>query len=238
MSKPRLIWERTEPTRRASPAPLSRDRIVRTAIQLADAKGLEAVSLRNIAAKLGVGPMRLYGYVAAKQDLLELMVDAVQGEPASAARSRADWRRALRAIANQVRDAALAHPWLVELLGGRPRLGPHALAQLEATLAVLNGIGGTPGIDAVLQAAGTFDAYVLGAIRTEIGERRDELTSGKSKPEWQAAAGQYLQRLVATGKFPMLDRVMREASHPGPDVRFERGLDCVLDGIASRLLSV
>ena len=72
-----VVWERPEPPGRPVLAPLSRERIVRAAIRLADADGLEAVSLRKVAAALDVGPMRLYGYIATKEELLELMLDAV-----------------------------------------------------------------------------------------------------------------------------------------------------------------
>lgn len=75
-----LIWERPEPAARSSLSPLSRDRIVRAAIGLADGDGLPAVSLRKVAAALDAGPMRLYRYVDTKEELLDLMVDAVYAE--------------------------------------------------------------------------------------------------------------------------------------------------------------
>lgn len=78
--EPALIWERPEPPSRPTPSPLSRDRIVRAAIELADTDGLEAVSLRKVATALDAGPMRLYRYLSTKEELLDLMVDAVYGE--------------------------------------------------------------------------------------------------------------------------------------------------------------
>src|SRR6202161_1557865 len=75
-----VVWERAEPPDRPVLAPLSRERIVRAAIQLADADGLVAVSLRKVAAALDVGPLRLYGYIATKEELLDLMVNAVHAE--------------------------------------------------------------------------------------------------------------------------------------------------------------
>src|SRR3712207_4865231 len=75
-----LVWERPEPPDRPVLAPLSLERLVRAAIRLADADGLEAVSLRKVAAALDVGPMRLYGYIATKEELLDLMVDSVYAE--------------------------------------------------------------------------------------------------------------------------------------------------------------
>src|SRR4051812_5474668 len=99
-TEPALVWERAEPAVRAAPSPLSRDTIVRAAIAMADADGLEAVSLRKVGAALDAGPMRLYGYVDTKEELLELMVDAVYGETAFEAPRDGDWRDALRSSAH------------------------------------------------------------------------------------------------------------------------------------------
>lgn len=230
-----LIWERPEPAQRPAPGPLSRDRIVRAAIELADTKGLDAVSLRKIGASLNAGPMRLYGYLSTKEELLELMVDAVYGEMASAGPIRGDWREALRAIARRTRQAAQEHKWFIDLLGGRPHLGPSALAHLEASLAALSDTPGFEDIDDVIQAVGTVNAYVIGAIRGEASELRSELQSGMKKQEWQDASWPYMDRMIATGRFPTLAKAVHAATHPPFDVFFERGLDCVLDGIAARL---
>ncbi|PTL81161.1 TetR/AcrR family transcriptional regulator [Vitiosangium sp. GDMCC 1.1324] len=232
---PTLIWERPEPASRPAPGPLSRDRIVRAAIELADTEGLAAVSLRKVAAALDAGPMRLYGYMSTKEELLELMVDAVYGEMVSEGPIRGEWREALRSIAHRTRRAAREHKWLIDLVAGRLHLGPNALAHLEASLAALSDTPGFEDIDAVMQAVGTVNAYVIGAIRTEASELRAELESGMNKTEWQNASWPYIQRMVATGRFPMLARVVRDATHPSFDVVFDKGLECVLDGIAARL---
>ncbi|MET8876823.1 TetR family transcriptional regulator, partial [Nocardia sp. NPDC004604] len=104
-----LVWERPEPPDRPVPAPLSRERIVRAAIRLADVDGLPAVSLRKVAAALDVGPMRLYGYIATKEELLDLMVDAVYAEIRPAGKG---WRAVLRSLAETTRQAAHQHEWL------------------------------------------------------------------------------------------------------------------------------
>src|SRR6204780_5654654 len=97
------VWERPEPPDRPVLAPLSRERIVRAAIGLADADGLVAVSLRKVAAALDVGPMRLYGYIATKEELLDLMVKAAH----AAIRPAGDgWRQVLRSLAEATRPAA------------------------------------------------------------------------------------------------------------------------------------
>lgn len=233
-AEPTTIWERAEPVDRPAPKPLSRDRIVRAAISIADAEGLDAVSLRKVGAALDAGPMRLYGYVASKEELLQLMVDAMYGELPPVA-PLGGWRETLRSIAQAIRQATGRHRWLIDLFGGRPHMGPNALAHLESSLAALVGGSGSGDIDAAMQALRTINAYVVGAVRNESSELRAELESGMDKTEWQTSLWPYLQRMLETGRFPTLAKVVGEATHPSPDVVFEKGLECVLDGIGARL---
>lgn len=222
------MWERPEPPDRPVPAPLSRERIVRVAIQLADADGLDAVSLRKVAAELDVRPMRLYGYIAGKDELLDLMVDAVHAE----IRPVGDgWREVLRSLAEVTRHAVHEHEWLADLLGGRPQLGPHALAGGETVLAALDGID----VDAVMPMVAAVNAYVVGAVRREIADRRAERATGLDEKRWQAALGPYLERTFATGRFPALATVVRDAAHHDADHTFRTGLDFLLDGIEARI---
>ncbi|KOG23923.1 MULTISPECIES: TetR/AcrR family transcriptional regulator [Streptomyces] len=223
-----LVWERPEPPNRPVPAPLDRERIVRAAIESADAEGLEAVSLRKVAGVLGVGPMRLYGYIASKEELLDLMVDAVHAE----IRPVGDgWRDVLRSLAEATRQAAHEHEWLADLLGGRPQLGPHALATGETVVAALGDVD----LDAVMPVVASVNAYVIGAVRREIAERRAERATGLDEKRWQASLGPYLERTFATGRFPALAAVVRDAAHLDADDTFRIGLDCLLDGIEARI---
>ncbi|MGW1804942.1 TetR/AcrR family transcriptional regulator [Streptomyces sp. NPDC002078] len=223
-----LVWERPEPPNRPVPAPLSRDRIVRAAIQLADADGLDAVSLRKVATALDVRPMRLYGYIASKEELLDLMVDAAYAE----IRPVGDgWREVLRSLAEATRHAAHEHEWLADLLGGRPQLGPHALASGETVVAALGGID----MDAIMPMVAAVNAYVIGAVRREIAERRAERATGMDEKRWQASLGPYLERTFATGRFPALATVVRDAAHLDADHTFRIGLDFLLDGIEARI---
>lgn len=193
------------------------------AVALADREGLGAVSLRNVASALDAGPMRLYGHVDSKEALLELMVDSVYGELEPPAAE--DWREALRVIARSLRKAADEHPWFIGLLGARPNLGEHSFAYMEACLALLN----FADIDYTLESLRIVKAYAIGAIQTEA----TEVASGKSRDEWQKESWPLVQKLLASGRYPMMDRVVREASHrPG---EFERGLECVLAGIQAGL---
>ncbi|WP_019927589.1 TetR/AcrR family transcriptional regulator [Nocardia sp. BMG111209] len=223
-----LVWERPEPPNRPVPAPLSRERIVATAIRLADADGLEAVSLRKVAAALAVGPMRLYGYIATKDELLDLMVDAVYAEIRP---TGDDWREVLRDMAESTRAAAHRHEWFADLIGGRPQLGPHALARGEAVVAGLGAVD----VDIVMPVTNAVNAYVIGAVRREIAERRAERVTGMDTEQWQSASGPYLRRMFDTGRFPRLATVIRDAAHLDPDETFDTGLDFLLDGIAARL---
>ncbi|PXX65572.1 TetR family transcriptional regulator [Nocardia tenerifensis] len=223
-----LVWERPEPPDRPVPAPLNREQIVRAAIQLADADGLDAVSLRKVAAALNVGPMRLYGYIDTKEELLDLMVDAVHAD----IRPTGDgWREVLRSLAESTRRAAHQHEWLADLIGGRPQLGPNTLASGESVLAAMDGVD----LDIVVPAVDAVNAYVIGAVRREITERRAERASGMDKTQWQVAFGPYLVRTFATGLFPALAKMVHDGPHLDADQTFWTGLDFVLDGIEARI---
>lgn len=227
------MWERPEPRPRRTPAVLSRDAIVAGAIRLADADGLDAVSIRKVAAALEAGPMRLYGYLATKDELLDLMVDAVYAEIESENPCTHDRGGVLRAIANSTRRAALRHEWFADLLGGRPHLGPHALAVLESSAAAFAQEPGLGDIDEVWLALGTLNAYTVGAVRREIAERRSTRATGIDESGWQAASDPYLRRMFATGRFPALVRLIDDGTQVAPEDAFEQGLTYILDGVAT-----
>lgn len=175
--------------------------------------------------------MRLYGYLSTKEELLDLMIDAVYGEIVSLGPINGGWRDILRTIAHRTCQACHAHKWFIDLLGGRPHMGPNALVLLEASLAALNDEPGFEHIDVSMRAMDTVNAYVIGAIRSESSA----LKGGMNDADWQKAWWPYLERLIATGRFPMLAKVVRDASHPSPDAVFDRGLDTVLDGLEAQL---
>ncbi len=227
------LWGRQQAAERPKPVPLDQQGIVDAAIELADQGGLAAVSLRSVAAALGAGPMRLYGHVTTKDELLELMVDRIYAEIVSSGTEAGEWGKACIAIASQLREAVLAHEWLIDLLGGRPHQGPGALAFIELWLEALDRNPGFAGIDAVMDALRALNAYVIGALRTEVAERRAERESGLDKVAWQAADADHMAQVIATGRFPMVARVVRGASQPAPATVFQRGLDTVLAGVAT-----
>ena len=224
------VWDRPEPPTR--PVPLDRERIVAAAIALADEAGLDAVSLRKVAARLNAGPMRLYGYISTKQELLDLMVDEIYAEVLPEEQP-GEWRQALRILAHRTRQTALRHEWLADLLGGRPALGPHGLAVTEATLAALDGLAD---LSTVMRAVETVSAYVTGAIRREIANLRAERATGLSKRDWQRASGPHVTRMLATGRFPALARAVYDGTDVDAATSFETGLDWVLDAVAAKLV--
>ncbi|MCU4748447.1 MULTISPECIES: TetR/AcrR family transcriptional regulator C-terminal domain-containing protein [Streptomyces] len=225
------VWERPEPQPRAAPVPLSREKIAAAAIRLADADGLEGLSVRKLAKELGVGPMRLYDYVSNRSELLDLMVDVVYAGIAEAGR-RTAWRATVLAIAHATRDAALAHEWFADLLGGRPHLGPHALAVGEATAAALSQAPGVRGIDDLQRAVGALNAFLIGAVRTEVTERRTARASGTDEAAFQAALGPYLTRMLDTGRYPTVARLVIEGAHLDARETFDHNLTTVVDGIS------
>jgi len=223
------VWDRPEPPPR--PVPLDRERIVAAAVALADEGGLDAVSFRKVAARLNAGPMRLYGYIATKEELFDLMVDEVQAEILPK-EPPTNWREALRALAVRTRETALRHEWLADLLGGRPSLGPGGLAVTEAKLSALDGL---TDVDTALRATETVSAYVTGALRREIAHLRAERASGLTDRDWQRASGSHVTRMLATGRFPALAKAVHDGAEVDAETSFTTGLEWVLDAVAARL---
>ncbi|MEV7194581.1 TetR/AcrR family transcriptional regulator [Streptomyces sp. NPDC093510] len=223
------VWDRPEPP--TQPVPLDRERIVAAAIALADEGGLEAVSLRKVAARLDAGPMRLYRFISTKEELFDLMVDEVQAEILPERQSD-DWREALSSLAHRTRQAALRHEWLADLLGGRPAMGPNGLAVTETTLAALDGL---TDIDTVMRAVETVSAYFIGAIRREVTNLRAERATGQPKQDWQRAQGPRVTSVLATGRFPALAKAVHDGTDVDAEASFATGLDWVLDAVAVKL---
>src|SRR6201999_3379398 len=124
------IWARPEPPGRGPRAALGRKQIVDVALQIADAEGLEAVSMRRLARELRAGAMSIYHYFQSRDELLDLMGDTVAAEML-VPKLPDDWRGALREIAQRGRQAFLNHPWLLLTLQDRPRVSPNLLRHIE-----------------------------------------------------------------------------------------------------------
>ncbi|MEV5568526.1 TetR/AcrR family transcriptional regulator C-terminal domain-containing protein [Spirillospora sp. NPDC052269] len=225
-----LVWtkERREPRRRAP----SVERFVTRAVAIADAEGVDAVSMRRVAKDLGSGTASLYRYIAGRDELLDLMIDAVQGEDVPPEPS-GDWRADLGVHARRMRAGLLRHPWLGTELTGRPALGPNSLRWYDAILAAAGTL--TPDATLAALAVDTVTAYVLGAVGAENAELQASRRTGMTKDEWRASVGPYIREVVDGGEYPHFARRVVEAGDLPAERSFELGLACVLDGLAVRL---
>lgn len=233
------LWERMEAAQRQARPTLDRRRVVVAAVRVADADGLAAVTMRRIAAELGSSPMALYRHVDRKEDLPGLMLDAVMGT-VELITPTGDWRADLRLLNARRREALLRHTWLSGVLGAHPLVGPHAADFLECSLACLAHLDAPP--EAIRGTVGSVDVLVTGSVMRELAERELLRTGGLSRPEAVEGARPYLDKLVASGRYPNFVKFMLEAtpvSHTDADedAAFLSILDCLLDGLESRLLS-
>lgn len=223
-----LVWTRLAEQRRRQA--LSVEQIVTAAIELADAEGTQALTMRRVATEAGTGTTSLYRYVTNKDELLELMVDAVRGEMELPAEPSGDWRADLTHVADGMRAMMLRHPWLATELGSRPPLGPNALRW--SNFALTAAIGATPDITLASALLGVVSNYVHGAVLAELSERESVRSSGMTKDQYRSAVGPYVQEVVVnSGAYPALLRRMIEAEDLSHDEQFAFGLRCVLAGM-------
>ena len=205
-------------------------------MKVADADGIEAASMRRVAAEIGSRATSLYRYVRNKDELLELMVELVMGESRIPEPS-GDWRADLAAIAHHARAVIKRHPWMIAISAFRPTLGPNSLASMEATLKALDGHG--LDIDGMLVIANALSTFARGYAAGEIAEQQAEARSGLGRERWMETQGQYVETIRSSGRFPLFMRVVDDARTPhDPHLvqeGFEQGLQCLLDGVAARL---
>ncbi|WP_418061568.1 TetR/AcrR family transcriptional regulator [Pimelobacter simplex] len=213
------------PPRSPSRTPLSPERIVVAAVEVADRDGLGAVSMRNVGKALGVEAMSLYHHVAGKEALLDALVEWVFAgidlpEPGE------HWRTAMRRRAASARDRLAAHPWAVGLIESRSAPGPTLLRHHDAVLGSLRA-GGFSVADAA-HAFSVIDAYVYGFVVTEVNLPFD------SQAEVADIAAAMMETMPE-GDYPHLtELIVSHALQPGYDhtSEFGFGLDLILDGLA------
>lgn len=232
------IWMRPErPDRAPGPQPAySRDQITEAAIKVADAEGLAAASMRRIAAEIGARTaMSLYRYIPKREDLIELMVDAVTGELDLPDRPTGDWRADLALLAHRQRALASRHPWLATLVEGHPVWGPNSLRRIEFALGTLDGFGLS--IDEIVSLTGLVNGYVQSFVRAAAGWAEEARRTKVDMRQWMNDIGPYVTKIIATGQYPMFAQLIQETRipHMESDARFQYGLDRVLDSIAASL---
>ncbi|MFI6793086.1 TetR/AcrR family transcriptional regulator C-terminal domain-containing protein [Nonomuraea sp. NPDC050383] len=233
--KPRLsLWERLERPTPPQRQTLSPQRIATTAVAIADAEGLEAITMRRLATELGVAPMAPYRYVSGKDDLLELMVDHVYADlhlPVDR-----EWRETMRALALRTRELMLRHLWLAQLSPqARLSLTPNRMIVAERALSALDGLG--LDADAMMSIFRAVDAYVHGAMNYESAVRNliDEHGWSDSDDLRSELAPEMMWHM-RTGRYPTFRRYLHTATRKDDaQWQFETGLTYVLDGIAATL---
>lgn len=233
-----VIWTRPERNGRGPRPSHTREDITEVAIRVADAEGLEAVSMRRIAAELGTAATSLYRYVTRKDDLLELMIDRVIGERPLPSPT-GDWQRDLRALARRSRSTMLRHPWVVSLLGGRTMLGPNNLATVDSMFGCLDGLGLEIVNTAVIVS--TIEAFVRGHTSGEVVELEATRRTGMNLDQWLSSQRPYLDSIFESGRYPHFSRVIQRGrtNRPESGARSERkfslGLDRLIQGISTDL---
>jgi AcrR family transcriptional regulator len=212
---------------------LSLPRIVDAGVRVAEAEGLAAVSMSRVAAELGASTMSLYRYVSAKDELLDLMVDAACGPPPPAQPGQ-HWRDGLTRWAWGVRGAYYRHPWAVRIpIRGLP-VAPNQVAWFENGLSCLaqTSLGESAKASVVLLMSNFVRAEAI--TGTDVGAAI--MASGVSPAEWMASYGRMLGTLTDMQRFPAITRLLAAGvfdEDDDPDEEFIFGLTRILDGVAA-----
>jgi AcrR family transcriptional regulator len=204
--------------------PLSRERVLRAAIVLADAGGIETLTMRKLGQQLGVEAMSLYNHVANKDDLLDGMVDLVFGEIGLPPQG-ADWRAAVRQRAFSVRAALARHPWAIGLLESRLTPGPATLRHHDAVIRCLREAGFSIALAA--HAYSVLDSYIYGFALEQTR------LPFKTAEEVIEGAESILRQVPADAYPHLTELTVQHVLRPGYDYaeEFAFGLDLILDGL-------
>ena len=202
---------------------LTRERVLQAAMGLADAGGIESLTMRRLGEELGVGPMALYRHVANKDDLIDAMVDIVFVEIGLPS-AEGDWKTAMRERASAVHDALIRHRWAIGLMESRARPGPANLAHHDAVIGCLRAAGFD--IATAAHAYSVLDSYIYGFAATQL-----------ALPFTAADAGEVSESMLrpfSAGAYPHLTEMLTDhVLQPGYDYadEFGLGLDLILDAL-------
>jgi AcrR family transcriptional regulator len=211
-------------------APLSRERLLRGAIAVADNGGLGALTMRSLARELGVKPMSLYHHVANKDEILDGVVDIVFGE-IELPSADADWRTAMRDRAISARNVLTRHPWATALMSSRTNPGPATLGHHDAVIGTLRRAGFS--VEMAAHAFSAIDSYVYGFALQEV-------TLPFDGPESVADIAEGILQRFPNDTYPHLAEMTSDyILQPGYDYgnEFEFGLDLILDGLAKSAMA-
>lgn len=233
-----LLWrDRTARTTQRGPRQgLTIGQVATVAVELADAEGLPAVTMRRLAQMLGVAPMSLYTYVPGKAELLDLMLDSIYAAMPRADLSAVSWRDRVTAIAAENRDLYQQHPWAATVSTSRPPLGPGMMAKYEHELTAFACLG----LDDVdMDAALTFVlGFVQASARAAVDATSVQRDSAMTDEQWWTANQPLFARVFDPATYPTAARVgaAAGAAHQGaysPSHAYDFGLQRILDGLAA-----
>jgi AcrR family transcriptional regulator len=208
--------------------PVSRERALQVAKALADAGGLEALTMRRLAEELGIEAMSLYHHVPNKDAILDGMVDLVFAE-IELPSATLDWRTAMRRRAASARAVLLRHPWAIRIMESRTTPGPATLAHHDAVLGSLRGAGFS--IVLTAHAYAVLDSYIYGFVQTELS------LPFQTTEETHEVAGAIFDQMPP-GAYPHLaELAMQHVLQPGYSYgnEFAFGLSLILDGLERAL---
>jgi AcrR family transcriptional regulator len=234
----RLLWRDPAAVPRHGPRQgLTVSQVVDAATALADAEGLDAVTMRRVATSLGVVPMTLYTYVPGKAELLDLMLDSTYTRMTRAHTAGQPWRQRLTAIAAENRALFEAHPWAAAISTVRPPLGPGLIAKYEHELSALDGLGLD---DVQMDDALTHLLIFVQAWARAAADARSNRESGMDDEQWWAAHAPLLEEVLDPVAYPLAARVGTAAgtAHGAaydPEHAYQFGLQVILDGLATQL---
>ena len=230
-----LLWFPDPVEKRRGRRPgLTVDRVIEAAVGLADAEGLEAVSMRRVAQELGVVPMTLYTYVPDKAALLDLVLDRLYLRMPRVARPERPWRERLEGVAEENHALYAEHPWAATLPASRPPLGPGLAAKYEHELRAFEGTGLD---DLETDSALTYLlAFVQASARAEEDARAAVQRTGQTDEQWWAANGPVLATVFNPETYPTAARIGSAAGEAlggaiNPRHAYAFGLARVLDGL-------
>jgi AcrR family transcriptional regulator len=232
-----LLWGRRERGKRGPRPGLSADAIVGAGIRIADAEGLESVSMARVAAELGFTTMSLYRHVASKDELLQLMWNASATGAETLVLEGDGWREKLRTWATFQRDMMDRHPWVSQMPMAVPPLGPSSMHFVERGLAAFDGTG-LPVADQ-MRVIGLLSSYTLSEARMAndaARAARQAMEAGQPGPPGMSSYEALLRELVDEPTFPRVYQLAWSAPAGQPQderAEFLIGLDIILDGVAA-----
>lgn len=237
-----LLWRgKREPSRGPKPT-LAIEQIIAAAVEIADAEGLGAVTMRRLADRVSVGAMTLYTYVPGKAELLDVMLDEVYGETLDSIVSSGNWRERLEAQARRDWELYRRHPWILQISEARSLLGPNEIALYESALESVAGLG-LNGRE-MISVVSLVTSYVRGAAQVAVDAARVGEQTGVSDEQWWDERAPILDEYYEVTRYPTLSSIDLEGAFDpttnGVEYHlqlaidsFEFGLQRVLDGIGA-----